>query len=145
MFDSAVERVPADAAATAAEDEEIESMGDVRRAGYGLNRGALSRPSRLKPVPAKLSLLWPSMKKGPRKRASESHQGLSSPPDETIRAEQSPSFLGERTPRTEIAGRWLGLACRHCGHASHEIVQRPVNIVVVEWNVLGNAFSAIGI
>jgi hypothetical protein len=51
-------------------------------------------------------------------------------------------------PRTEInltAGRCLVLAHWHCGHASHEIVQWPVNTVVVERNVLDNAFSAIGI
>src|SRR5690348_9422499 len=65
-----------------------------------------------------------------------------------IRADQSPSLLGERTPRIEsglTAGRCLGLAHWYCGHASHEILQWPVNRIVVEHNVLDNAFSAIGI
>jgi hypothetical protein len=51
-------------------------------------------------------------------------------------------------PRSEInltAGRCLGLAHWYCGHASHEIVQWPVNTVVIEHNFLDNAFAAIGI
>jgi hypothetical protein len=97
---------------------------------------ALSRPSRLKPVPADLSLYWRSIKRPAEASLRESAKPVTAARRNLrIRADQSPSFLGERTPRTETsltAGRWLGLTHWHCGHASHKIMQWPVNMVVVE-------------
>jgi hypothetical protein len=65
-------------------------------------RGALStQPAQTRPghpLP-----LMARNEKRPAEASSQSQPNWSSPPDETIRAEQSPSFLGERTPRTETS------------------------------------------